>query len=75
VEVKIGVQNAPRELVLDSAQTPEEVERIVTEALSGGSDSLKLVDERGRRVLVPVAKLAYVEIAEQAPRTVGFVAR
>ena len=46
MEVKIGVQNAPRELVLDSAQTPEEVERIVTEALSGGSDSLKLVDER-----------------------------
>lgn len=75
MEVKIGVQDAPRELVLESAQSPDEVERVVAEALSGGVKTLKLVDERGRRVLVPAEKLAYVEIAEQAARTVGFVAR
>src|SRR5690606_37159791 len=74
VEVKIGVQNAPRELVLDSAQTPDEVEQIVLKALSGEAGTLKLVDERGRRVLVPAEKVAYVEIAEQPPRPVGFVA-
>lgn len=75
MEVKIGVQDAPRELVLESAQTPDEVERLVTEALSGRVGTLKLVDEKGRRVIVPTEKLAYVEIAEQAPRAVGFVAR
>ena len=32
MEVKIGVQYAPRELVLESAQTPAEVEQAVTEA-------------------------------------------
>ncbi len=74
MEVKIGVQNAPRELVLDSAQTPDEVEQIVLKALSGEAGTLKLVDERGRRVLVPAEKVAYVEIAEQPPRPVGFVA-
>lgn len=75
MEVKIGVQDAPRELVLESAQTPDEVERVVADALSGRAGTLKLVDEKGRRVIVPVEKLAYVEIAEQAHRTVGFVAR
>lgn len=71
MEVKIGVQNAPRELTLESAQTPEEVEKVVTEALTGNT-TLQLVDERGRRVIVPVDKLAYVEIAEQLHRPVGF---
>jgi uncharacterized protein DUF3107 len=75
VEVKIGVQFASRELVLESAQSPADVERAVTEAISGEQSMLTLVDEKGRRVIVPVDKLAYVEIAEVATRPVGFVAR
>lgn len=74
MEVKIGVQFAPRELVLESDQTPAEVEETVTEAFGRGSGTLTLVDDRGRRVIVPVDKLAYVEIAEASPRTVGFTA-
>ncbi len=74
MEVKIGVQYAPRELVMESAQTPAEIERIVTDAL-GGEGTLSLTDEKGRRVIVPVSKVAYVEIAEASPRSVGFVAR
>ena len=74
MEVKIGVQFAPRELVLESAQTPAEVEEAVTQALSGRGGTLNLVDEKGRVVIVPVDKLAYVEIAEAAQRIVGFTA-
>ncbi|WP_213453083.1 DUF3107 domain-containing protein [Rhizomonospora bruguierae] len=74
MEVKIGVQYAPRELVMESAQTPAEVEQTVTEAFAGQNDLLTLQDEKGRRVIVPVAKIAYVEIAESA-RPVGFTAR
>jgi hypothetical protein len=74
VEVKIGVQFAPRELVLESAQTPADVAAAVTEAMAMESGLLTLVDEKGRRVIVPVSKLAYVEIAEQAQRVVGFTA-
>ncbi|GAA2519649.1 DUF3107 domain-containing protein [Pilimelia columellifera] len=72
MEVKIGVQYAPRELVVDSVQSPDEVERAVTEAMSGDTGVLALTDEKGRRVLVPVGKLAYVEIAEASVRAVGF---
>ena len=74
VEVKIGVQFAPRELVLESAQTPAEVEAAVTEALAGRGGTLNLVDEKGRVVIVPIDKLAYVEIAEASTRVVGFTA-
>ena len=74
MEVKIGVQFAPRELMLESAQTPAEVEAAVTDAVSRGTGTLILVDDRGRRVIVPVDKLGYVEIAEASPRPVGFTA-
>ena len=74
MEVKIGVQFAPRELVLESAQTPAEVEQAVTDAISSDARVLNLVDEKGRRIIVPVEKLAYVEIAEQSQRAVGFTA-
>lgn len=74
MEVKIGVQHTPRELVVESAQTPEEVQQLVADAISGGEGLLTLEDEKGRRVVVPAAKIAYVEIAEAETRRVGFVA-
>ncbi len=76
MEVKIGVQFAPRELTVESGQSAAEVEKAVTEALTGAGKSgiLTLVDEKGRRVVVPADKLAYVEIAESELRRVGFSA-
>jgi hypothetical protein len=74
VEVKIGVLHAPRELTLESAQTPAEVEQAVTEAMAKDS-VLTLTDEKGRRVIVPIDKVAYVEIAETSNRPFGFTTR
>ncbi len=72
MEVKIGVQHAPREIVLESNESPEAVEAAVSKALHGGDGLLSLADERGRRVVVPAAKLAYVEIGPESERRVGF---
>ena len=74
MEVKIGVQHAPRELTLESAQTPAEVEKAVTEAMAK-EGLLTLTDEKGRKVIVPIAKVAYVEIAESSNRPFGFTTR
>ncbi|MGW7406317.1 DUF3107 domain-containing protein [Streptomyces sp. NPDC054833] len=74
MEVKIGVQHAPREIVLESGQSAEEIERAVSEALAGKTQLLSLEDERGRKVLVPADRLAYVELGEPAVRKVGFSA-
>jgi uncharacterized protein DUF3107 len=72
VEVKIGVQNASRELVLDSSESADAVEKVVAEALSGDTGVLTLSDTKGRKVLVPVGKLAYVEIGSPTASQVGF---
>nr|WP_202450552.1 DUF3107 domain-containing protein [Streptomyces sp. SID4917] len=72
VEVKIGVQHAPREIVLESGQSAEEVERAVADALAGKAQLLSLTDDKGRRVLVPAERVAYVEIGEPTTRRVGF---
>ena len=72
MEVKVGVQYATRELVLESAQSAEEIEEAVAAAIRSEMGLLILVDEKGRRVLVPVNKLAYIEVAESEQRRVGF---
>lgn len=72
MEVKIGVQHAPREISIESAQSAEEVEKAVTDAVSGTSSLLSLVDENGHKVLIPADRLAYVEIGQPASRKVGF---
>lgn len=71
MEVRIGVQQAARELVLESAETPDAVAKKVADAIKADG-LLDLVDEKGRRVVVPAAKLAYVEIAAAEVRRVGF---
>ncbi|GAA2452328.1 DUF3107 domain-containing protein [Streptomyces lavendulocolor] len=72
MEVKIGVQHAPREIVLESGLSAEEVERAVSDALSGKTQLLSLTDDKGRKVLVPTDRIAYVEIGEPAKPRVGF---
>ncbi|MER5973809.1 DUF3107 domain-containing protein [Streptomyces sp. NPDC002055] len=72
MEVKIGVQHAPREITLESGQPAEEIERAVADALGGKAQLLNLVDEHGRKVLIPADRLAYVEIGEPTARKVGF---
>lgn len=72
MEVKIGIAESPRELVFSSAQTPGEVEELVTAALGAGSGLLSLTDDKGRRFLVPTTKIAYVEIGAADGRRVGF---
>jgi hypothetical protein len=72
VEVKIGVMDSPRELSFNSAQTPSEVEQLITDALANDSGVLSLTDEKGRRFLVQTSKIAYVEIGPSDVRRVGF---
>ena len=72
MEVKIGVTDSPRELNFNSAQTPTEVEKLITDALAKDGGVLALTDEKGRRFLVQSTKVAYVEIGAADIRRVGF---
>jgi len=71
VEIKIGIQNIAREIVLDSEQSAEDIAALVSEALAKGSE-LRLKDEKGRIVIVPGNALGYVELGAEEARRVGF---
>lgn len=72
MEVRIGVQHAPRELTVETFLTPDEVHEALAKALGTSDGLFTLKSERGQRVVVPVEKLAYIEIGESEPRRVGF---
>ncbi|HSE09173.1 MAG TPA: DUF3107 domain-containing protein [Nocardioidaceae bacterium] len=72
MEVKIGVQNVNRELVLDIDQSGEDIEAAVAKALSGDDPVVSLTDDKGRKVLVPTDKLAYIELGSPTIGQVGF---
>jgi hypothetical protein len=74
VEVKIGIQSAPRELVLESNDTAEKIEQALRAALADGG-VLTLHDDKGGTVLVPTEKLAYIELTGTEARRVGFGSR
>lgn len=71
MEIKIGVQNVGREIVLESTQDAETVAKVVGQAISEGNE-LRLKDDKGRLIIVPGNALAYVEIGAEEVRRVGF---
>ncbi len=75
VEVKIGITDSPREIVFNSTQTPDELEKQVTAALTDsgkGAGVLSLSDEKGRKFLLQSSRVAYVELGPADSRRVGF---
>jgi hypothetical protein len=71
VEVKIGIRDIARDIVLESAQSPDSVATAVEQAVSTGS-LLKLTDEKGRLIVVPGSLIGFVEIGAEESRRVGF---
>jgi hypothetical protein len=71
VEIKIGIQSVPRELVIETKSSFEDVQRALAAAVADGG-VFTLGDERGGRVLIPADKIAYVEVSGSEPRRIGF---
>ena len=73
MEVKIGIQSVPRELVVETDTPADEIERQLASALSGDHDSVFAVTmSKGGKVLVPADKIAYLEFGAPETRRVGF---
>jgi hypothetical protein len=70
MEVKIGVRQAARELSIDVDLSADEIQDAVHQALDGGV--LALSDAKGRRIVVPGDKVAYVDISTSVSGQVGF---
>ena len=73
MEVKIGIQSVPRELVVETDTPADEIERSLSAALEQGDHAVfALSVAKGGRILVPADKIAYVEFGGSEVRRVGF---
>ena len=74
MDVRIGITQAPRELTVEMPDDErDDTVATIEAALTGASDVLWLVDKRGRRIGVPAAKIAYVEVGtSDGDRRIGF---
>ncbi|HEY8092440.1 MAG TPA: DUF3107 domain-containing protein [Acidimicrobiales bacterium] len=75
MDVRIGITQAARELLVELADDTDrdELRSTVSAALAGAVDTLVLTDRRGREILVPSAKIAYVEVGvADGERRMGF---
>ena len=71
MEIKIGIRQVNREVVVDSAQSAADLQRDFAEALETNG-LLSVTDTNGRKVLIPAAAIGYVDIGEENARRVGF---
>jgi hypothetical protein len=71
MEIKIGIVDTARELTIESTETVDVILKAVTDAIETGG-LLVLTDSHERKVLVPGAKLAYVDLGDPRERRVGF---
>lgn len=72
MEIKIGIRSVHRELIVETDLTADQVEEEIRNALSVDRGVFAITDTKGRRVVVPVAALGFVEIGEDESRPVGF---
>ncbi len=71
MEVTIGVQNDARVLSVDTDDSAEEVAAAVEAAMTDGG-VLRLVDTKGRTVLVPGRAVGWIQVGESEKGKVGF---
>ncbi|SNS55225.1 Protein of unknown function [Micrococcales bacterium KH10] len=71
MEFTIGVQNNPREIVIESELSVDELTKQVQDALNS-KEVLRFTDTKGRTVLVPATALAFIEAGSEEQRRVGF---
>ena len=71
MEVKIGIQMAARELVVDTEASPEEIKQALMAAVAENK-LFVVTDSKGGTILVPGDKIAYVEVDQAEPRRIGF---
>jgi hypothetical protein len=75
VDVRIGITQTPKEIEVEMPLDAErdQVMAEIEKLLETGDGVLWLTDRKGRRVGVPVVKIAYIEVgAPASERRVGF---
>lgn len=76
MDIRIGITHAPREISIeieDDESSVKQTKAAAESALSGKSATFTVTDKRGRQVVIPSAKIAFVEFgAPDGDRKLGF---
>lgn len=71
MEIKIGIRQATRELTVDTEQSAAQIEEALRAALAD-EGLLVLTERKGRKVLIPADRVAYIDLGQENVRPVGF---
>ena len=72
MDIRIGIQHAPRELAFDTDASVADIEQKYTAALAAHG-VLRLSDAKGQEYLIAAAGVTYIEFGTAQSRPVGFV--
>lgn len=76
MDIRIGITHAPREISIeieDDETGVKQTKAAAEAAVSGKATTFTVSDKRGRQVVIPSAKIAYVEFgAPDGDRKLGF---
>jgi len=72
VEIRIGITDVNREVVIEVNDSSYETSQAYQAALSKPDGLLRLTDAKGRLLLIPAARIAYLDLGPAGHRPVGF---
>jgi hypothetical protein len=73
MELRIGVVHTAKELNIELEGTADEIVGTIDKAMAGDTAIVWVTDTKGRRVGIPISRIAYVEIDEDGGnKRVGF---
>ncbi|RSX54348.1 ATP-binding protein [Bifidobacterium goeldii] len=71
MDIELGIQNVARPVTFSTDDSAETVTAAIESALSAGTP-IKLLDEKGRHIVVPANALGYAVIGSETKHAVGF---
>lgn len=74
MDIRIGIVNAPREVVLELPEDAslESVKATINAGVNAGAGLVWLTDRKGRQTGFPADKIAYIEIGRADDQRIGF---
>jgi hypothetical protein len=69
--IRIAIADISSELAFECGLSPAEIKKAVAQSLADNAP-LILTDVRGHEIIVPAARIGYVEIGQPTERRVGF---
>ena len=73
MDIKIGLADTPRELVIKLPEGQEDFISTIEQAIDAGQATVKVADDKERTYLIRTDRIAYVEQGSTTARSVGFM--